>query len=140
MTRDCRALCRASCSRAWSSDDVDDGHLLPCDLIEVGRYHGAPALVSSGGAGMIDEHAPHDLSSQAVELLPVLEAHARLSAQANPRFVNDRRGLQRVPALFAMEIRDRDAFQLAIDERNQRIEHRLVAIGPPREQQGDVVC
>jgi hypothetical protein len=89
-------------------------------------------------AGVIDQDATHELGGGSEELRAVLPPHARLSDQPDVRFVDERGGLQCVIGTLAAQRRFREAVQLAVDDRHQRIERSGLAVVPGLEQTGDV--
>ena len=68
-----------------------------------------------------------------------LPLHAARADEPQIGFIDQPRGLQRMPGALAMQAAPRDRAQLAIDEGDQPFERRLVAAAPFEEQLGDAV-
>jgi hypothetical protein len=85
---------------------------------------------------VIDEHAPHQARRDPQKVRPVLPAEAPGLGQAEKRLVHQRRDLQGVSTPLAAHVAARQATQLRLDERHQRLERTLIAVAPGSEQFG----
>ena len=68
----------------------------------------------------------------------VVPRHVLGIDQPKIRFVDERRRLEAVPRALAGHAAPRDLVELSMDERNQPIEGRLVALPPFEKEPGDL--
>jgi hypothetical protein len=70
---------------------------------------------------------------------PVLPLHAFVVDQPQVGFIDQRRRLQAVAGLLALQVVVRQAVELVVHDRGQPSERALVSVGPHTEQRTDVV-
>jgi hypothetical protein len=70
---------------------------------------------------------------------PVLPLHALVVDQPHVGFIDQRRRLQAVAGLLALQVVVRQTVELVVHNRGQSSERALVAVGPGTEQRTDVV-
>ena len=97
-----------------------------------------PRLARSRGPRHVDQHAPHDLRRHGEEVGAVLPARVLPVDQPQVGFVDQRRRLQEVARPLSRHVARREAVQLLLDHRRQRVERGLVASAPGHEQLGDI--
>src|SRR5205807_214543 len=81
-----------------------DGYALPIPT----------AFVGALGPRMIDQDTPHRQRGGAEEMTVRTE---RFAAQTQPRFMHQRRGVERMAGMFASHLRRREFTQLVVDQR-----------------------
>jgi hypothetical protein len=67
---------------------------------------------------MIDQHLTHHARHERQKVRPVLDIQFRLVEQLEERFVDERRGLERMSGPLPAHERARNPPQLAVDERH----------------------
>jgi hypothetical protein len=88
-------------------------------------------------ARMIDKNAPHQLRRHAEEVGTVLPANIPPVNQPKINLINQCRGLQGVAGTFLAHVASSQSMQFRLDERNQLLEGRLIAVTPGAKQLGD---
>ncbi len=87
----------------------DSGHV---DAVQLGALEISAVTHRQLPPRAIDQNAPHRLGGGAEEMRPVFK---RLVAQTQPRFVNQRGGLERVARILAGHLGAGDLAQLGVD-------------------------
>src|SRR6187399_1358811 len=87
---------------------------------------------------VVHEHAAHDLRRQREKLLAVLPLEYALPGKPDECFVDQRRALQRVIAALACHLAPREAADVVVDHRPQRVERGGVAVGPALQESRDL--
>src|SRR5207253_6170003 len=90
-------------------------------------------------ARTIDQYPAHCLRGDRKEVCSILPARIVLIDQLEVRFVNQRRGLQRVAWPLAIEKVVRQIARFYVDQRYERLQCLLIAIAPFKEQSGYVI-
>ena len=102
-------------------------------------FHGArTALPRLLGAGVIHEDTANHLRRDAIEVGTVAPVDVPLIDQAQERFMDQRRALQRVIGALPAQMRARQTAQFAIDKGHQFVERALVAVAPVDQQRGQL--
>ena len=70
---------------------------------------------------------------------PVLPLHAFVVDQSHVGFIDQRRRLQAVAGLLALQVVVRQTVELVVHNRGQPSERALVAVGPRTQQRTDIV-
>src|SRR6185369_2043589 len=78
-------------------------------------------LASLADACVVDKRAPHQLSRESIEVLPVRQAGLSLCHQFEEQLVDQRRCLQRVTLTLPTQIRGGQIAELRIDQRSQAV-------------------
>jgi hypothetical protein len=79
---------------------------------------------------VIDQHAPHQAGRDAEEVRAILPVDRLGADEAYERLIQQRGGLQRVPAPLAPHVGPRQSAQLRLHERRQPLEGVIVAVAP----------
>ena len=103
-------------------------------LVQAQHTDTAAAFVGEPCPRVVDEHAAHQLRSQADEMRAALPIDGLLPDQAHEGFVHERRLLHRVIRALAPQVALRQLPQLFVHERRQLGERALVAVPPLGEQ------
>ncbi len=90
-------------------------------------------------AGVIDEDLAHQLRRHRKKVRPVLQRQSVHIHESQVDLMHERRRLEGVPRLFALETAARHAAQLVIHERDQTVERLGVALAPGQEQSSYIV-
>ena len=90
-------------------------------------------------ARVVNQDAPHQLRRDAEKMSAVLPLHVLLIYQPQVGFIDQRRGLQSVAGAFAAHVTAGELSQLGVDQRQQLIERRLVAVAPIHQQLGYIL-
>lgn len=106
-------------------------------MFGVHAAHVASTLFSGFGAGVVDQDAAHHLRGDGQEVRFVGECGGVASEQAHVGLVDQRRRLQRVSRILALQPAYGDAMQLAVDERDQFLGCRLVSVAQAVQQNRD---
>ena len=96
------------------------------------------ALESRSSAGVVRQHAPHDLRGNPKKMSPVLPAHSALTEEPNVGFVDELSGLELLTRRLASQIATGETVNLCVNERNELVEGTGVTISPRLEKLGDV--
>jgi hypothetical protein len=99
---------------------------------------GSPALRGADRACMVDQHLPHHPRHQREKVCAVHEHRLHILEQLDERFVDERRGLQRMPRPLAPHERPGHPAQLAVDLRHQLVERTWVSRAQLLEQHNDL--
>ena len=95
-------------------------------------------LLSSSGAGMIDEDPTHGGGGQGEEVGPVREVHVGIY-QPGVRLVDEGRGAEGVVRPLSAQATSRQIPELVVDQGDQLIQEPLVAGGAPgAEESGNL--
>lgn len=119
------------------------GGIVPWNVAQtVERHHGggSASFARHAGARVIHEDPAHDFRCNPEELRAVLPGNALLIDEPEVQLVDESRGYQRVLPPFAPQMPGGDATQLGIDQREQRVSRRRVALRPAEQQASDVLC
>jgi hypothetical protein len=73
-----------------------------------------------------------------MEMHPIANGNRGALQEAEERFVDERRGLQRVSGALVGHVVDGDTVQLSVHERNQPLKSGVIAFAPLDEQTGDI--
>ena len=112
----------------------DDFH-----LVDIQTFLPAAVPRRAFVAGAIDENATHRLRGRAEEVGAILPALI-LPTDPNPRFMDERRRLQRLSRRLARHLLRSDPAQLCVNERKKLIRSDvLLAAGDPIKKQGKIV-
>ena len=79
---------------------------------------------------MVDQDAPHQLGGNAEEVSAILPGHPLLADQPHVGFVDERRGLKRVPRALIAHVGGGDPAQLVVHERRQLLESIAISAAP----------
>ena len=90
------------------------------------------------GARVVHEDATHDASGHREEMRAVVPRDGLRVDQPEIRLVDERRRLKAVTRALVPYVPPRDLMELSMDERNQPIEGRLVALPPFEKEPGDL--
>ena len=105
---------------------------------EVGTLGPGASFLKATGAGVIHEHAAHQLGRHAIEMRAILPSEALCGRQPNKCFVDERRRLKSMVAPFAGHVAPRQSPELGVDERQQLLERLLIAVAPGSKQMRDL--
>ena len=86
-------------------------------------------------ARVVDEDAPHHRRRHREEVGAVAPLEAIDIDQPQIRFVDERRGLQRVAGAFGPHVVVRKAVQLVVHDRDERVAGGRILPGPRLQQQ-----
>ena len=118
--------------------DVEAGGLRRRNLIvEIDAPSCSGALGCPVFTSVVNENAPHHLRGHRVEVPAVLPGDAVATSESQKRFVNQRRGLQRVIGAFVTQITGRAFAQLVIDQRHEFIAGAQIPSGPRMQELAD---
>ena len=81
----------------------------------------AAALEALFAPGVLNQDSPHGLSGRSEEVGTVLPLAGAGTAQAQPRFVDESGRLQGMPLGLGGHLRRGDAFQLVVNQGQQRL-------------------
>jgi hypothetical protein len=95
-------------------------------------------LSTTISARVVDQDAPHQLRRYREEVRPVLPRHALQVHQPQVRLVDQRRGLQSVPAALAAHEVAGQAPKLFVNDGRELVERFPVSAAPGLEQDSDV--
>ena len=95
------------------------------------------ALEGEARARVIHQHAPHELRREGEEMGAALPSCALLIGKPKPRFVNERRRLQRMSIALASQHAPRQPAKLGVDESHERVARVGVARAPGAQLLGD---
>ena len=95
------------------------------------------ALDPVAAAGIVDGDAPHHLRGERIELRAILPGDALID-EPEKRFVDERRALQRAIAASVAQVGHRHRLQLVVDERNEPIAGRAIALAPGHQELRDL--
>ena len=99
------------------------------------HLHGPPAaFLIPLRSRVVDEDAPHETGRHREEVRAILPVDLLDVDQAQVRLVDERGRLKAVPCPFAGHAPAGDAAQFAVDDRNEPIERRLVALPHCQEE------
>jgi len=107
-------------------------------FVEIRRMGRAAAFRSKSAARVIDKNLPHHPAAERMKMQAIPNRNRLTLEEADERFVDERGGLQRVSGALVGHVVDGDAVQLAVHERNQPLESRVVAFAPLDEKAGDI--
>jgi hypothetical protein len=91
------------------------------------------------GAGVVEQYAPHHLRGNREKLGATLPARLMLVAEPEPRFMDERRGLQSVAVSLTPQGELRLAPQLGVYEADERLTCLYVTCTPRSQEFGDPV-
>ena len=106
-------------------------------LIEGDSGRAAAALTGATGAGVIHQDATHDAGGHCEEMHTVVPRDAFRIDQAEVRLVDERGGLKAVAPALPGHASPRDLMEFPLNQRNQSLEGRLVALPPFEKEPGD---
>jgi len=101
-------------------------------------HRAAAALLRAFGAREVDEDPPHQTRGHGEEMRPVLPADASAFDEAQIDFVDERGRLEAVPGVLSRHLATSDPMQLVVDDRDQPVECRVIALSPCDEESRDV--
>ena len=105
---------------------------------ECHSYRAAAALLRPLRASEVDEDPPHQPRGHGEEMRTVLPADASAFDEAQIDFVDERGRLQAVPEVLSRHLATSDPMQLVVDDRDQPVECRVIALSPCDEESRDV--
>jgi hypothetical protein len=114
------------------SGDCEVG--IQCDACQF-----AAAFQRLAGAGGINKDAAHRLCRYGEKVGPVLPLDATGIHEPQVRLVDELAGLQRVVGTLSAKLTMGQPTELAVNEGDQFLERRLIALSPGKQQLGDVV-
>src|SRR6202521_1498340 len=88
---------------------------------------------------MVDQHPPHHLRRDRIEVHAVVPVQLFSTAEPEVDLVDQRGGLQRMAMALAAQVPASNLSQLAINQRQQSLGSRLVPLLPAPKQLGDVL-
>ena len=111
-----------------------------CDDYERRRDHRTALVVAqrTGECREVGQDAAHDPGREREEVAAVGKRNFILLDHSQIRFVNQRRGLQRVVGARAAHVSRGDSMELAIDKRCQVLDGEVLVVVPRLEDLGDV--
>ena len=133
--------CRDSDGQFLQQNIHRKGHL----QIAVGGKHAwrqsfdREEIARRAGAGVIDQAAPHDAGGNDEEVAAILPVDVLGRRQPQKSFVDQSRGLQRVPGTLAPKITGGDAMQIGHQQFEQARLGVAIASVPIAQQAGDFV-
>ena len=103
-------------------------------LVERDARLAAAALQRVARARPLDQDLPHRVRGDGGEVGAVLPALGAVLEELEVRLVDERRRLQRLARALALQVVRREAPQLGVDQRHQRLERGLVAARRPIDE------
>jgi hypothetical protein len=85
-------------------------------------------------ARVVDQYAAHQLGGKGHKMRPVLPRDIHASEKTKTHFVDQRRGLQRMPRSFFGHLMVSDLAQFFVHKRNEFIQRGFIAFPPVLEQ------
>ena len=121
--------------------DEQVGSFVRCEVhaFERNSLQETPALGAQMPTGVVHHDAPHGNRSHSQEVLSVVPGRSRLIDQLEVRLVDERSRAQRSPVSLTAELAVREAAQLLVDDREDAIQHGLVAFADLAQEARDVV-
>lgn len=122
--------------------DIEDlGHATSVGLVFSVERHDdlvTSPLDSQPSPGTIDHDLPHRQSADGKEVSAVPPRHLRLVGQPQVSIVNQGGRVERIEALPTPELGAGHASQVVIDQRDETIERRSIALSMGGQQHGDL--
>ena len=101
-------------------------------------HRAAAALLRPFRAREVDEDPPHQPRGHGEEMRTVLPADASAFDKAQIDFVDERGRLEAVPGVLSRHLATSDPMQLVVDDRDQPVECRVIALSPCDEEFRDI--
>ena len=108
-------------------------------VVDRGEHNAATTFVTSPVAGVVDENPPHQRRRHREKVAPIAPLHPIDICQPEIRLVHERRCLERVVSALILHVVMREAPQLPIDDRHERIARGWIVVRPCRQQRRHVL-
>jgi hypothetical protein len=95
-------------------------------ILELDSFSLAAALIGVAGAGVVDEHSPHNMSGEAYEMFTAVPIDVLLN-KAQVGLIDEGGGLQRVVGPLSAHVGVGNAMELRVNEGQESFGRRMIA-------------